>query len=228
MRSAIALGLLCVASAAPAQDLPLDRLAAGDRAEVVRIASDPTVRARVPAQRVRCRPATYRRLLAELPLAARWLRALDLGDYAIEDLPAGGFRVDDRAGARARCRRALDERGLLVVVARGTLDVRALPTIRGAGVITVRYAALPDDPRRLRARAEVAFRVESGLLHLVTRPFERLLERVLAAKLAALVRSATALAEAIERDPTGTYERLRAAGAASSDLEAYRERFLAF
>ena len=73
-------------------------------------------------------------------VASRWLRALDLGDYAIVDNPDGSFTIDDKLGARARCTRALDQDGVLVVIARGVLDVSSLPTINGTGVILVRYS----------------------------------------------------------------------------------------
>jgi hypothetical protein len=210
-----------------AAPFPLERLDPAVRKQVRAVRGDATVTARIPTQTVRAPASVYRALLARLPLASRWLKALDLGDYTIRDLPKGGFLVDDKLGARARCARALDEEGQLVVVAGGSLEVAVLPKIQGTGVILVRYA--PPDPAApavLAATAEVDFRVASGLLHMLSRPFRKTLERVLADKMADLITSATALAEAIHRDPSGTLVELKAKGVAAEDLEAFRKLFL--
>lgn len=223
-----ALVLLLAAPAAAQDAVPTKRLAESVRAEVRAITADPTVRAVISSRPVRCSARVYRSLLAHLPVASRWLRALGMGDYGITDLPAeGAFFIDDKLGAKAACERALDEEGTLVVVARGTIDVAVLPQIRGVGVILIRYTPAADEPGILDCRATVDFRLDNGLLRFLSRPFKRTLDGVLTEKLDALVRSATALGEAIDADPVRVYDKLGAAGASKADLETFRKRYLA-
>ncbi len=217
-------------------EVPLERLPARVRPLASRVAGDPTARCEVPERRVRTEARIYRTLLARLPLAARMLRALDLGDYAIEDASEGRFTIDDRLGAQAVCERALEEAGLLVVVARGRLEVPVLPRIQGTGLIVVRYgertpvegaAAKEEAEPGLRCSAEVAFRLENDLLHRLSRPLRSTLQSVLQQKLADLIAAATALSELVAKDPSGVAVRLEAAeGFAPEDLTLYRQLFL--
>lgn len=234
------LSLLVLLAPASAQERepPQDwreRVPAALRAELLRVERDATVKTTIPPRDVASSPAVYRYLLTNLPQSARWLRALELGDYAIEDRPEGRFHIDDQAGAVALGERALDEPGRLCVVARGRLEVRVLPRIRGTGVILVTYPrvtrpASEEAPARqvLRCGAEVAFRVESEVLHRLSRPIRGVLARVLRAKMSDLVQAATGLAEAIHQDPSGVYRRLERAKADEKDLAAFRRQFLVF
>ncbi|HBP20962.1 MAG TPA: hypothetical protein DEA08_24645 [Planctomycetes bacterium] len=240
MRTRFALPLLLLLAPAFAQDQPREedwreRIPEALRVEVLRVERDATVKTRIPARDVESSPAVYRYLLTHLPQSARWLRSLKLGDYAIEDRPKGRFHIDDQAGAVALGERALDEPGRLCVVARGRLEVRILPRIRGTGVILVTYPrvarpAQGERPARqvLRCGAEVAFRVESEVLHRLSRPIRSVLARVLRSKMADLVAAATGLAEAIHQDPSAVYRRLERAKASEEDLAAFRRQFLVF
>jgi hypothetical protein len=228
--------LLCLLSPALGQEAPapdpwaLARIAAEPRAEIKRVRKDATVSAALKPRRVQSSEAVYRYLLTNLPLASRWLRALKLGDYDLSDLPEGKFQIDDKAGAKAIGERALSEPGRLVVIARGTLEVPLLPKIKGVGVILIRFPKARDvkgEPAALLCSAETAFRVEGRVLHGLGRALRRILRKVVRDKLDSLVKSATALAESINRDPTGTFKRLQAAKVAPKDLEAFRQRFLA-
>lgn len=241
MKGAAPLAALLIAAwcgAALGQDAsptPLDpwgmaRIAETPRAEIKRVRDDATVRAALKPRRVRSSEEVYRYLLTHLPLASRWLRALELGDYDLSDLPEERFQIDDKAGAKAEGERALSEPGRLVVIARGTLEVPLLPKVKGVGVILIRFPKAPaikGKPAALLCSAETAFRVEGRVLHGLGRALRRVLRRVVRDKLNELVKSATALAEAVTRDPTGTYNRLKAAKVAPKDLEAFRQRFLA-
>lgn len=232
--------LLSLAAPALAQDAPqatpapdpwgLERIADEPRAEIERVRNDATVTAVLEPRRVESSEAVYRYLLTHLPLASRWLRGLELGDYDLSDLPQGKFQIDDKAGAKAVGERALSEPGRLVVIADGTLEVPLLPKIKGVGVILIRFPKAPDvkgKPPALLCSAETAFRVEGRVLHGLGRALRRILRKVVHDKLDSLVKSATTLAEAVTRDPTGTFERLKAAKVAPADLEAFRQRFLA-
>ena len=227
---------LCLASPALAQDAPapdpwgLKRIAEVPRAEIERVRNDATVSAVLKPRRVESSEAVYRYMLTNLPLASRWLRALELGDYDLSDLPEGKFQIDDKAGAKAIGERALSEPSRLVVIAKGTLEVPLLPKIKGVGVILIRFPLAPEvkgKPAALLCSAETAFRVEGRVLHGLGRALRRILRKVVHDKLDSLVKSATALAEAVTRDPTGTFERLKAAKVDRKDLEAFRQRFLA-
>lgn len=213
----------------PLQGVDLARLGRDDRRDVREVQAAPTAACEV-REAVRCRAGVYRFLLGRLPLAARAAEALNLegtGRYLVEDAGAGRFTIDDRAGATAECSRAWDEEGLLVVVARGRLDVPVLPRILGTGVIVVRYAPSPDDPGLVAARAHVLFRLSNRLLRALSTPVREVLERVLRDKLALLVRTASALAEALERDPAGVLAALDAAGTVDpDDLRALRAAVL--
>lgn len=236
------LGSLLLLALAPArgQEAPserpdpwgLQRMEPAARLEVERIRADATVATGVAERRVFARASVYARLLQELPLASRWLDALELGSYRIEDVPdqPERFRIDDRAGAKAEGQRVLSEPARLVVLAPGTLQVAILPKIRGTGAILIRFPPAPEragEAPALLCSAEVAFRVEGENLHALGQTLRGALERILRGKLEALVRSATTLAEAVSANPTRVYERLRAAKLDPKDLAAFRERFLA-
>ncbi|MBL4849054.1 MAG: hypothetical protein JKY65_26315 [Planctomycetes bacterium] len=235
----LALGA-CLALTCPglAQEKPvpdpwgLARIASTSRTEIERVRQDATVSCALKARPVHSTEEVYRYLLTRLPLASRWLAALDLGDYGLTDLPNQRFQIDDKAGAKAEGERVLSEPGRLVVIARGTLEVPLLPKIRGVGVILIRFPQATatktgQGPAPLVCSAKVAFRVKGRLFHGIGRALQRILRRVLRSKLDALVTSATALAESITRDPTGTYLRLKQAKASAEDLRAFRARFLA-
>ncbi len=217
------------ARAAPLEGVVLERVAEVDRADLVAVTGDPTVDALITGE-VRASPRVYRFLLTHLPFAARAIEALELsqaGRYVVEDQAQGRFSIDDTAGAFAACTRPWDEDGHAVVVARGHIDVPVLPRVLGTGVIVVRWASSPDDPGLLHARCRVLFRLTSRVLHALTSPVRQLLARVLEDKLSLLVRSATLLAEAVERDPCGVLAAVERAGTASpADLQAYREALL--
>ncbi|MGE0710890.1 MAG: hypothetical protein AB7N76_16150 [Planctomycetota bacterium] len=206
------------------------------RPEVARVRADATVSTKIATRDVHTSPRVYRHLLTHLPQAARWLKALELGRYDIEDRPEGRFHIDDGSGAVATGERALDEPAELCVVARGKLEVTLLPRILGTGVIRIRYPqvqpeAKPGEPKpapALRCEAEVWFRVDSQLLHGLSRPFRRVLAGVLRDKLDALVRAATALAEQIDKDPLAVLRRLSAAKLPEEDQAAFRRAFLVF
>lgn len=221
----LAVGIVALAGAAPPDEVPWERLSPDVRREARAVADGATVQGEIPARRVRSEGRVYRTLLGELPLASRLLAALELGSYTIEPLPRDRFRIDDGSGAVAACQRALDAEGLLVVLARGELDVPVLPAIHGTGLIVVRY---PPSPKGgLRCSAEVDFRLESELLRTLSRPLRGVLRRILTERLELLVSSATALAEAVSADPWAVYRRLQARGVDPADLRAYRELFLA-
>lgn len=195
------------------------------RAEVQAIVADPSVSCRVE-RRVRCAAEIYRSLLADLPLAGKALRALELGDYAIEAVE-GGCTIDDKAGARARCVTAYDLPDRIMVVARGVVAQSPLPEVHGTGVIHVTWAGVEGEPGLLEARCTVAFRLESRLLHLLTGPFRKLLGEVLGEKLTRLVDAAAPLAEAIQKDPVAVLSALERRGEASpEELQRYRDRYL--
>lgn len=225
----VALLALPAAAQSPLSGVPLERVAEAQREPLRQVARDPTVETELTDE-ARCSPAVYRFLLTRLPFAARAIEALDLegaGRYDIEDLGGGRFTIDDRAGARATCARALDEEGTLVVLAPGRLDVAVLPSIEGTGLIVLRYAPDADDPTVTRARCQVLFRLSNRALRVLASPVRDALAHVLRDKLTLLVRSATRLAELVERDPWRVYEAVLRDGAASpAELQAYREAFL--
>jgi hypothetical protein len=239
---------LCLAHPAPAraQEGPdtgelLERLPDALREEAGAVHEDPTVRCEVE-EHARCSPRTYRFLLNHLPLAARALEGLSdeergdeglaaegLGSYTITAQPDGHYGIDDHAGATADAEVVLEEEGLLVIIARGQLEVPLLPPIPGTGVIVLRYASDPDDPQVMSSRCAVSFRVDDDTLHRLTSPFRRTLRRVLGRKLGLLIRSAVGLAQACEDEPWEVYAGLRrAAGVRSDDLRAFREQFLSY
>lgn len=239
--AALAFGLVLGAElrSARAQDAPpppdpwgLERMEPEQRLELERVRAGATVATALEPRRVQASARVYGTLLTELPLASRWLEALELGVYQIEDVPErpNTFRIDDKAGARAEGLRVLTESTRLVVLAPGTLQVPLLPKIEGTGAILIQFPPAPPragEAPALLCSAEVAFRVEGRALHALGRALRGVLERVLRRKLEDLVRAATGLAEAITASPTQVYARLSAAGISAEDLAAFRERFLA-
>lgn len=218
-----------LAQTGPLEGVALERIAEPERREVLEVTGAPTVDCRVE-ETIRASTTVYRFLLAHLAFASRAIEALDLdgtGRYAIEDTGDGRFTIDDHAGAFATCSRPADEDGLLVVLARGHVDVPVLPRVLGTGVIVVRYARTPEDPGLLRASCRILFRLSSRLLHALTSPLRDALSAVLADKLSLLIRSASALAVVVERDPWAVLAAVERAGTASpADLAAYREALL--
>lgn len=225
--------------------VPIDRLVEATQVAAARITRAPTVGCALPLRKLRSRPSVYRYMLTHLPLASRWLKALGKGDYVIKALPGGGFSIDDKAGATADCSFALEESGLLVVLAKGRLEVPVLPRIRGSGVILVRYRKTTIkvvETKRdaegkevkttvthpaLETRAQVDFRVQSRLLHALGRAFRGSLQGVLTQKLEQLVGAAIHLAQEVHLRPTGVYRKLKAAKASKADLLAFKKKFLA-
>lgn len=218
-----------LAQTTPLEGVALERVAEPDRRELLEVTGAPTVDCQVE-ETVRASAGVYRFLLAHLAFASRAIEALDLdgtGRYAIEDTGGGRFTIDDHAGAFATCSRPSDEDGLLVVLARGHVEVPVLPRVLGTGVIVVRYEPTEDDPGLLRARCRILFRLSNRLLHALTSPLRDALSRVLADKLSLLIRSASALAVVVERDPWAVLAAVERAGTASAeDLAAYREALL--
>jgi hypothetical protein len=218
-----------LAQATPLEGVALERVAEPDRRELLEVTGAPTVDCQVE-ETVRASTTVYRFLLAHLAFASRAIEALDLdgtGRYAIEDAGDGRFTIDDHAGAFATCSRPSDEDGLLVVLARGHVEVPVLPRVLGTGVIVVRYEPSEDDPGLLRARCRILFRLTNRLLHALTAPLRDTLSRVLADKLSLLIRSASALAVVVERDPWAVLAAVERAGTASAeDLAAYRQALL--
>ena len=230
MRAAVfALIGLLTAGGASAQELrlDLDDVPARLRVETRGVHDEPTVVARIPARKVACSEATFSWLLARLPLASKLVRALELGDYAITPRDDGHLRIDDKEGATADCERAIDRPGRLLMLARGVLDVRLLPTIHGTGVVLLAWERDPEQPGRVDVQGRVWFKLRNRVLHLVTSPFERVLQRVLEQKLDDLIRRATSLAEQVESDPAAVFAALQAKGEATpAELDAFRGRFL--
>lgn len=218
-----------LAQAGPLEGVALERVAEADRRELELVTGAPTVDCQVE-ETIRASTTVYRFLLAHLGFASRAIEALRLdgtGSYAIEELGDGRFTIDDHAGAFATCSRPSDEDGLLVVLARGHVEVPILPRVLGTGVIVVRYAPTEVDPTLLRARCRILFRLSNRLLHALTSPLKDTLSRVLADKLSLLIRSASALAVVVERDPWAVLAAVEKAGTASAaDLAAYREALL--
>jgi hypothetical protein len=227
--------LLCLPAAAQAQDSTfeglLDRLPDGLRTEVSGIVNDPTVTCEV-TETARCTPRTYRFLLNHLPLSARALSSLgsdEVGSYTIEAREDGTYLIDDHAGATAVAEVIIEEEGLMVIVARGRVELPVIPAIDGTGVIVLRYASDEADPDLMRSTCLVSFRVANDTLHRMTAPFRRTLRRVLGRKLGLLIRSAVTLARSCEERPWDVYRGLRQVeGVQPDELREFREQFLAY
>jgi hypothetical protein len=237
-----ALLLLPFAVAAPARAqtaeelVPFEKLEQPLRDELWKVCQRYTVRRRVPERGVACTTDTYEWLLQRLGLASAAARKLGLGTYVIEDRAAPvesgskvirSFSIDDTEGAFAKCDVVFEERGRIVVVARGTVEGTLLPKTHGTGVIIVRWREDSASSKRVLTDCFVFFRVANNALHRVTQPFSDALGKILGGKLDGLVGCATSVSQEIERDPGKVHKALEESGKVPAEVVAdFRKKFL--
>lgn len=145
-----------------AVDIPLAAIPPARRAAVAAVCKSPTVRRPLTVRVVRAPIELYGSLLDDLSRTASLVREGGLGTYGIEELGPGLFRIEDGRGAHARVERVLAAPGRRVYLATGQMEVPLLPTVRGWGVITLRYEAHGEETW---TGGQVYFRLRSRLLH---------------------------------------------------------------
>ena len=234
MRKALApalLAVLTVATLAPAQSaeelVPFEKLDVDLRDELWKVTQRYTVRRKVEEKRVACSTDTYEWLLEHLPLASVAAREMDMGKYVIEDKGDKKFSIDDSDGAFANCERVFSEKGRLVIVARGDVEVKPLPKIKGTGVIIVRWKKDEKDEKKTLADCHIFFRVASDSLHLVTSPFRDSLGKVVGSKIEGFVDCAVKESEASEKDPDKVLKALeKSKKIKDEELDAFKKKFM--
>lgn len=230
--SSLALAVLVlVAPAAPAQTaeelVPFEKLDVALRDELWKVTQRYTVRRKLDEQTVQCPVDTYDWLLDHLPLASVAARELDLGKYVIEGKSDKKFSIDDADGAFANCEVVFREKGRLVIVARGTVEPKPLPKVKGTGVIIVRWKKDPNDDKKTLADCHIFFRVASESLHRIATPFRDTLGKVLGQKIEGFVGCAVKVSELSEKDPDKVEKALeRSKKIKDDELDAFKKRFL--
>jgi hypothetical protein len=144
-------------------------------------------------RRVAAPCAIFEALLDDLPRAAGLVETIGAGRYRIHARPDGTVHVDDHFGARADVACLLAVPGARVYRAAGGIEVSPLPALRGTGIIALRFEA--DEAGGVRTGGQIAFRLESRLLHRIARPIVRLLESAIDRKIRTLVSAAIAVCE---------------------------------
>jgi hypothetical protein len=231
LSSVAALVLVALAAGAPAQTaeelVPFEKLEVELREELWKVTQRYTVRRKIDEQAVKTRPETYEWLLDHLPLASAAARELDLGKYVIEDKGEKKFSIDDTEGAFAACEvvhRAADR---IVVVARGEVEPKPLPKVKGTGVIVVRWKKDPKDEKKTLTDCHIFFRVASESLHRVSTPFRDTLGKILGSKIEGFVGCAMKVSEGTEKDPEKVFKALEKSKKLKDDeLDAFKKKFL--
>jgi hypothetical protein len=225
---AAAVGAATFAPAQSAEDLiPFEKLDVQLREELWRVTQRYTVRRKVEDRHVTCSTDTYEWLLEHLPLASVAAREMDLGKYVIEDKGDKKFSIDDSDGAFANCESVLSEKGRLVIVARGDVEVKPLPKIKGTGVIVVRWKKDEKDEKKTVADCHIFFRVASESLHRASTPFRDALGKVLGTKIEGFVDCAVKESEASEKDPDKVLKALEKSKKIRDDeLDAFKKKFM--
>ncbi len=226
-----ALTVALIAKGAPAQSaedlIPFEKLPVELRDELWKVTQRYTVRRKLDEQTVKCTTDTYEWLLQHLPLASVAARAMQLGKYEIEDKGEKRFAIDDKDGAFASCERVYEEKGRIVIVARGEVEPRPLPKIKGTGVIVVRWKEDPKDKTRTTTDGFVFFRVASDALHRAATPFRDTLGKILGSKIEALVGCAVKESEASEKDPDKVLTALeKSKELKEGELDAFKKKFM--
>jgi hypothetical protein len=255
-RLALVASLLAVAISLPASRparadgptaeelIPFEKLEVDLRNELWRVTQRYTIRRSLEVTPAHCHLSTYTWLIGHLGLASTAVRKLRMGEYVIEDKAEGRFSIDDRDGAFASCERAFEERGRVVIVARGTVEGALLPRVHGTGVIVVRYREETDDERAERSKRErqdghepdpwpivsadcrVFFRVDDSFLHLASTPFRRTLGRILGDKLDGLAQCAGKVSEVVDHDPRKVWDAIQGEKLPATEIEEFRTKFM--
>ena len=237
MRSALAssvavFGLvLLAAGSTPAQTpeelIPFEKLEVELRDELWKVTQRYTVRRKIDEQTVKTRPETYEWLLDHLPLASVAARELDLGKYVIEGKGEKKFSIDDTDGAFASCEVVHRDPDRLVVVARGEVEPKPLPKVKGTGVIIVRWKKDPKDEKKTLTDCHIFFRVASESLHRVSTPFRDTLGKILGSKIEGFVGCAIKVSESTEKDPEKVHKALeKSKKLKEEELDAFKKKFL--
>jgi len=163
------------------------------RAVVLAVRADPTVLRPFRVKRVGAPLARFTALVDDLPGTARKVERIGAGRYRITALGPGVVRIEDGQGAEAVVDTVLHEAGARVYRALGSVRLPALPEIRGTGVVALRFEE--EGPGAVLTGGQIHFRLESGFLHLLARPFLRLLKGVIDARAGRLVDAAVAVSE---------------------------------
>lgn len=224
------LASVLVTTVAPAQSaeelIPFEKLEVGLRDELWKVTQRYTVRRKLDEKTVKCPPGSYEWLLDHLPLASVASRELDLGKYVIEDKGEKKFSIDDTDGAFASCEVVFREAGRLVIVARGEVEPKPLPKVKGTGVIVVRWKKDPKDEKQTLTDAHVFFRVSSESLHRLSSAFRDTLGKILGTKIDNFVGCAIKVSELSEKDPDKVVKALeKSKKLKDEDLEAYKKKF---
>lgn len=216
---------------APAQTaeelIPFEKLDVPLRDELWKVTQRYTVRRKIDERKIACSTETYEWLLAHLPLASVAAREMSLGKYVIEEKGDKTFSIDDTEGAFARCERVFSEKGRLVIVARGDVEPKPLPKVKGTGVIVLRWKKDPNDERRTLTDCHVFFRVASESLHRASAPFRDALGKILGEKIDGFVDCAVKESEESEKDPDKVLRALEKSKKLKDDeLDAFKKKFL--
>ncbi len=239
---------LLVATLAPAQSaeelIPFEKLDVDLRDELWKITQRYTVRRKLEERTVKCTAETYEWLLQHLSLASVAARELDLGKYVIEDKEVEKdkddkektakekqqkkpFTIDDKDGAQATCERVFEEKGRIVILAKGELEPKPLPKVKGTGVIIVRWKEDPKEKKQTLADCYVFFRVSNDALHRVSQPFRETLGKFLGTRLEGLVDCAVKVGELSDKDPDKVEKALeKSKKVKDDDLDAFKKKFL--
>ncbi len=220
-----------LATPAPAQTaeelVPFEKLEVELRDELWKVTQRYTVRRKIDEQAVKTRPETYEWLLGRLPLASVAARELELGKYVIEGKEEKKFSIDDTDGAFANCEVVHRDAGRMVVVARGEVEPKPLPKVKGTGVIVVRWKKDPKDEKKTLTDCHIFFRVASASLHLVSTPFRDTLGKILGSKIEGFVGCAIKVSEVTEKDPEKVHKALEKSKKLKDDeVDAFKKKFL--
>lgn len=230
--------VILIGAPAPAQTaeelIPFEKLEVGLRDELWKVTQRYTVRRKLDEQAVKCPTTTYEWLLEHLPLASVAARELDLGKYVIEDRTEKDkekapqrFSIDDTEGAFASCEVVHREKDRLVIVARGEVEPKPLPKIKGTGVIVVRWKQDPKNEKQILTDCHIFFRAASESLHRLSTPFRDTLGKILGSKIENFVGCAVKVSELSEKDPDKVWKGLeKSKKLKEEELDAFKKKFL--
>ncbi len=182
-----------------------------ERSRLQEIADRAAVATQVDADPFPTRPEVFEYLLDHPEFASHLTRALRFARYRIWQTPEG-LLLDDGWGVTGHFAVAYAASGVRVVHARGEYSQALMPTITGDAVTMIAYAYTPVGDGRSLVRTTVTgyVRLDSRVLALAMKALPRVAQKKADLEARRLMRVLARVSRALEDDPAGALEKVRA------------------
>jgi hypothetical protein len=188
------------------QAMPLDQLAADDRAAVQKVLDDTTLYRKLPEQVVRCDAALFEMLINHPDVTASLWQELDVSRLSVERAGPDSFNGDDAHGTKGRLQFLHRSRESYLVYCEGAYEGSLLKRkVTGQCVVLMRVKYVQeDDGQYVTAQLDTFMRMEQVGVELVARTFQPLVGRVFDANFLEALKFASSLSRAAEVNPAST------------------------